>query len=612
MNTELIVRNLLLWLAQTTLILALTAALAWLMKSARPTVRLAFWQIAIGICLLLPAIAPWEQQIAVDLPIVHSAAAPASTAATHAAPAFQLPTIWQSLALILAAGILIRFAILILGLIRLNQYRRRAEPFTADPAFAFEADILTSDDVQSPVTFGFIDPVILLPRQFAQLDPHLRETVLYHEILHVRRKDWLYAFSEEILRAVLWFHPAIWYATHEIRLAREEAVDREVVETMNARESYVDALLAIAAAPLGADLAPAPFFLRRKHLKRRIVSIFREVTMSKKKSVSAMLAGCCALAFSCWFVTGALPLKAQPQTITDGPGVTVDTNGATLRHRPSVMYPMELAEKQISGTVTAQLRTDASGNVIDANITGGPDELRKYVLESVLSWHYASDSANATRTVSIAFAAPKTTTQAVFRTMPSPVGSQMPARTIEAININGLSDADRQQLLSQLPVHVGDTWTAETGLKTMQVARAFDEHMRQGMTLNKATGGWTLNLSLPQSLPMAVPTTAAVSSSSNPVRVGGAVMAGSALLKKVDPEYPPLAKAARVQGDVNFEATIGADGKVNNLHLLSGPPLLVQAAMQAVQQWVYKPTLLNGQPVEVITTIDVNFTLTPQ
>jgi protein TonB len=81
------------------------------------------------------------------------------------------------------------------------------------------------------------------------------------------------------------------------------------------------------------------------------------------------------------------------------------------------------------------------------------------------------------------------------------------------------------------------------------------------------------------------------------------------LIKQPKPVYPPLAKAARVQGVVKFEAKIAKDGTIQDLKLVSGPPLLVQAAMQAVQQWVYKPTLLNGEPVEVLTTIDVNFTL---
>ncbi len=84
----------------------------------------------------------------------------------------------------------------------------------------------------------------------------------------------------------------------------------------------------------------------------------------------------------------------------------------------------------------------------------------------------------------------------------------------------------------------------------------------------------------------------------------------SQLVSQEKPVYPPLAKAARVQGTVTFEALIGTDGHVQNLQLVSGPPLLVPASMTAVQQWVYKPTLLNGNPVEVITTVDVNFTLT--
>ena len=84
----------------------------------------------------------------------------------------------------------------------------------------------------------------------------------------------------------------------------------------------------------------------------------------------------------------------------------------------------------------------------------------------------------------------------------------------------------------------------------------------------------------------------------------------SQLVSQAKPVYPPLAKAARVQGTVTFEALIDTDGHVQNLQLLAGPPLLVPASMTAVQQWVYKPTLLNGNPVEVITTVDVNFTLT--
>jgi protein TonB len=75
------------------------------------------------------------------------------------------------------------------------------------------------------------------------------------------------------------------------------------------------------------------------------------------------------------------------------------------------------------------------------------------------------------------------------------------------------------------------------------------------------------------------------------------------------PEYPSLARTARVQGTVHLQAVIGVDGSVRNLAVLSGPPLLVKSALEAVSRWRYQPTLLAGAPVEVTTLIDVNFTL---
>ena len=93
------------------------------------------------------------------------------------------------------------------------------------------------------------------------------------------------------------------------------------------------------------------------------------------------------------------------------------------------------------------------------------------------------------------------------------------------------------------------------------------------------------------------------------IRVGGIVEAAN-LIRKVQPVYPPLAKQARIQGAVHFTAIIGKDGAIQGLQLINGHPLLVEAARQAVSQWQYKPTLLNGEPVEVVTEIDVNFTLT--
>ncbi len=95
---------------------------------------------------------------------------------------------------------------------------------------------------------------------------------------------------------------------------------------------------------------------------------------------------------------------------------------------------------------------------------------------------------------------------------------------------------------------------------------------------------------------------------SAPIRVGGDVQMAK-LIRKVMPIYPALARSARVFGVVHLVGTIAKDGTIRNLQLIDGHPLLTRAAMEAVAQWVYKPTLLNGQPVEVIAPIEVNFTL---
>jgi protein TonB len=92
------------------------------------------------------------------------------------------------------------------------------------------------------------------------------------------------------------------------------------------------------------------------------------------------------------------------------------------------------------------------------------------------------------------------------------------------------------------------------------------------------------------------------------VKVSGGVTQGM-LVRKVNPNYPPLAKQARIQGTVVLQAIIGKDGAIENLHAVSGHPMLIQSAIDAVRQWRYKPYFLNGEPVEVDTTVTVNFTL---
>lgn len=106
------------------------------------------------------------------------------------------------------------------------------------------------------------------------------------------------------------------------------------------------------------------------------------------------------------------------------------------------------------------------------------------------------------------------------------------------------------------------------------------------------------------STPVAVPKIA----TPQRVRVSSGVQSGL-LIRKVNPTYPPLARQARIQGVVLLQALISKEGNITNLQLISGHPMLAPAAIEAVKQWKYKPYLLNGEPVEVETQVQVNFTL---
>jgi protein TonB len=103
-------------------------------------------------------------------------------------------------------------------------------------------------------------------------------------------------------------------------------------------------------------------------------------------------------------------------------------------------------------------------------------------------------------------------------------------------------------------------------------------------------------------------TLALASAQDKPIRLGGNVAAANRVYV-VNPVYPAEAKENRIQGTVSLEITIDKEGHVGTMSVISGPPELIHSATDAVGQWVYRPTLLNGEPVTVVTTVDVNYTL---
>jgi protein TonB len=108
--------------------------------------------------------------------------------------------------------------------------------------------------------------------------------------------------------------------------------------------------------------------------------------------------------------------------------------------------------------------------------------------------------------------------------------------------------------------------------------------------------------------PSPLPPAASPVKPTQPLLVTSEILAAK-IVRKIVPGYPPLAKQARVQGVVKLIGIIAKDGTVRDLRAVSGHPLLVKAALDAVQQWLYQPTILNREPVEVTAPIDVIFTL---
>jgi TonB family protein len=588
--TELVLRNILAYSAQLAILIGVAATLATLLKLT-PKVNLHCLQFLLACCLVLPLAQPWRLPPP-EKNAVTAYSIPISYGRQDAVPPQHWTPSAGEIALgILAVGMIVRLALIGIGMLRLRRYLENArfEP----TAFPIEKkrtgawpDVFVSKELKGPVTFGLFRPAVLVPERWIG-----NETIAYHELLHVRRRDWAFTIVEEFVRALLWFHPAVWWLIGRIQLAREEVVDREAVRLMESREHYLDTLLAIAAARAGLDLAPAPLFLKKRHLRQRVAALLKEVTMSKARVRSSLVSLVAVVAVAGWMAIRSFPLQAAPQDVKDAPGVTVQQDANKLLHRSPVRYPMDALRKAIQGTVLVEATLDHNGEVTDVQVISGPQELRKAALESVLQWHYNREAGLPPKIqVAIDFVLPKPAARHSGMTESGTPPS--PTSTVKAIDMSSLPQTLKDKVAAR--IHVGDQL-----VDVVNTLAEIDTHLRFGVKMSPDGTGSVVNIILSDASPTSTP---------GRIRVGGNVAAVN-LINKVQPVYPPLAKQARVQGTVSFTAVIGKDGSIQDLQLISGHPLLVQAAQDAVKQWIYKPTLLNGNPVEVTTQIDVNFTL---
>ena len=278
--------------SQILLVVSAAAMAEALLRRARPTVRLGYWR-AIGVlCLALPAIA--SSSANTTAASVTFGVLPAQDAAVQTV-AKALPTVGPIVLWIWACGAIAGLAWLLAGACRVRQMRRRSTTASLEPdvdemriALAPRAEFRWSNDVQQPVTLGVRRPIVLLPQRFDELTHNAKRAVACHELLHIKRRDWLWTVLEAHVRGLFWFHPAVWWLLDRVQLLREQVIDQLVVERTSTPRDYMLALMMFADSERPTALSSA--FLRRRHLKSRLSQLVKEKHMSARRLLCTMAA----------------------------------------------------------------------------------------------------------------------------------------------------------------------------------------------------------------------------------------------------------------------------------------------------------------------------------
>ena len=357
---------------QAALVLGVGLLLPNLFRLRDPRACLYYWQGLLLAVLALPLLQPesGRMRFAGDLTVTSSwlgglAASGAKEETWTAGPL---------LLLAIGLGVLVRLAWLGLGLSRLRSLRRDAVPAVLSPTAtrAFDdvgtrACLLVSGRVDGPLTFGWRNPVVLLPVGLLELDPEAQRGIICHELLHVRRRDWLWVLFEEAVRALLWFHPAVWMLLARIALSREQVVDREVVRLTGSRRAYLEALRAVAGRPWQVAVLGLPFF-HRGHLRERVIHLCKEVPMSRPRMATLM-----TLFTGLLVLTATLGILVFPMTGTAwAASMPVQIEGDIRPPQPightAVAYPAKEKFLKVEGQVTSEVVIDEHGKVVSVEV----------------------------------------------------------------------------------------------------------------------------------------------------------------------------------------------------------------------------------------------------
>jgi TonB family protein len=594
MNAEVLAANLAAHWIQAGLIATVTILALALLRVKEPRLRLAALQTMLGLVVLVPWAQPWRERDAAPLnPTIYSTTAPLpfegpSDAVVplqaRRAPASTLDAIPVALAIV-AAGIVVRLAWLAYGGLCLVRFRRTGRAMPApDAADELEKCLKVSpryierSTTGGPSTFGIFRATIVLPEGFGALDPKFQRAIICHELVHVRRRDTTMAFVEELLTAALWFHPWIWLIRSRIRVAREQVVDRMVLKLIGDRAEYVRCLIELS----GHDLLPhlGTGMLSSRELRARIDAMFQEAHMSRARMIGVSIALAAVVGLTSGVAATRVPLQAMTMR-------GIETSIPAPPDSPLARLPAIVAATAPAPAAAARLQQVAG--------PGG----RGRGAQAVPS------------------AAPRARTKMVYAEYPiEALEKGINGTVIVNLAVNAAGDVTSAGVISGPQELRASAFKAALGLKYAPGPSTTAMTVAVEFLLDRQSWGVRIvdraapedAASLQERLRDAAAQLAQTATTSGAIRVGGAIRQPTKI-KDVKAVYPAIAQSARVQGVVIIEATIDAAGNVSDARVLRSIPLLDQAAVDAVKQWQFEPTLLNGAAVPVIMTVTVNFTL---
>lgn len=407
MTPDLFVANVIAHATQAAIVTAAAALIHIALRRAHPGLRLALWQTVLALNVLAPVLQPWRP-VPVAATATIGAFVVSSNTAGALAPGRYAVSVSSLLLAAIAVGIAARLAWLAIGLIKLRSLARSSDAISEqpDPVRRAIEDVGVSAEFRisgeaGPVSFGTRQPIVVVPRQFLSLDAESQYLIAAHELEHVCRRDFVQVLAEEVGTALLWYQPWTWLIRAQVKLAREQVVDRHV-SGRALREAYVHTLLSMAGHQVPA-LSSGAGFLQVSELFKRIEALYKEVPMSRLRiafTAALSAAGVVALAV---VVAAAFPLRtttsdqshasavsAVSQSVQDDQTVRVGGDIKPPRKIKDVrpVYPKEAKDAGIQGVVILEVVIDPAGRVSRVDVARSIPELDQAAVDAVQEWEF--------------------------------------------------------------------------------------------------------------------------------------------------------------------------------------------------------------------------------